>query len=920
MFLIRLRNKKDELMHIFDPKKTLFLIDGSSFLYRGYYSLRPLHTPQGVPVQAVYSFCRMIKKLVDTYNPHYMALVWDSKGPTTRHELYPDYKATRQAPPSDLFEQKKFIQRFADLINLKQVQKGGVEADDLMFSLAKDLGSDDIKVVLVTSDKDMGQVLSESVVILDPFKDAVIDPAALEQKMGFAVEKLPFYFALVGDSSDNIPGVAGIGPKGATDLVQQFNSLQDLYTNIDAVKKERTRQALIEQRENAFLSQKLFLLEYHALGLLADDFLFAATAWEQARPLFEELNFTSLLKNIDKTTNAVISAPVPKLSELKGYRFISITTSDQLHGLCAQLRKASLIAIDTETTGLRPLSDELIGISVCVEKGAAYYIAMGHKTEEKQLTNIEVVVALKDIFLDEKIGKVMHHANFDLLVLNKAGLIVKGLVFDTLIAAHLVTQDWQRIGLKYLSEHYLQEHMLHYKDVVTSNGYKSFEQVPLSLATEYAAADAHQTFQLMPILKRELTEKNMDDLFRSIEFPTVELLVAMEQRGIALDMSIVTALDKQVTALLQNLKNDIQAFVGMFTDINLNSPKQLEILLFDKLQLPPKKKTTGKTGYSTDQEVLEELSAIHPVPGLIIKYRELFKLKSTYIDALPTYLDQAGLIHTTFSQTAVATGRLASSEPNMQNIPTHSDDYPLIPLRSAFKPQPGCLFLSADYSQIELRVLAHLSADARLNEAFLQGIDIHLQTAASLFDVPVEQVTSQQRQIGKRINFSILYGVTPYGLSKDLKIPFGQAKTYIEKYFAQFPGVLRWMADVIQETKKNGYVTTLWGRRRYVPGIYEHNRTLYDLACRVAINTVAQGTAAEIMKLGMINLDKKLKARNLKTGMILQIHDELLLNVPFDEQKEVEKLVKTTLENVVQWNIPLIVTIRTGNDWHEVSK
>lgn len=909
-------------MQKFDPKKTFFIIDGSSFLYRGYYSLRPLYTAQGIPVQAVYSFCRMIKKLIDTYKPCYMALVWDSKGKTTRHELYPEYKATRQEAPSDLFEQKKYIQEFAHLIGLKQVEKSGVEADDLMFSLARDRASDDMQVVLVTSDKDMSQVLSKNVCILDPFKDAVITVDSFEQKMGFSVSKLPFYFALVGDTSDNIPGVRGIGPKGATEIVQQFDSLQDVYKSLDTIKKDRTRQALFEHQDNAFLSLKLFLLQYHTIDLPQNAFLYNPSHWSQARPLFQVLQFTSLLKNIDQASPATVNTqPIKRLSELKGYRFITINTRDQLLGVCAVLKKAALIAIDTETTGLNPFVDTIIGISVCVEVGCAYYIAFGHEGDDCQLRQDEVVVALKEIFLDERIAKVMHHANFDLLVLQNCGLTVKGLVFDTIIAAHLVTPDWQRIGLKYLSEYYLQEHMLHFKDVVTTNGYKNFAQVPLSLATEYAASDAHQTFQLVSILRKELVTSRMEDLYAQIEFPLIAILVAMESEGIVLDLDIIEKLNKKVVSELDAIKEKIKSLIGVYTDLNLNSPKQIELLLFDTLQLPRKKKTSGKTGYSTDQEVLDELSAIHPVPALIIKYRELFKLKSTYLDALPTYVDKkSNTIHTTFSQTAVATGRLASSDPNLQNVPTQSASYPDILVRSAFKPSPGCLFLSADYSQIELRVLAHLSADQALNQAFLHGTDIHQQTAATLFDLPLEHVTSAQRQVGKRINFSILYGLTPYGLSKDLKIPFSEAKNYIERYFAQYPGVLRWMDEIIQETKKNGYVTTLWGRRRYIPGIYERNRTLYDLACRVAINTVAQGTAAEIMKLGMINLDRELKNNDLKAKMILQIHDELLLAVPFDEQEMVEQLVKDTLEHVVQWNIPLVVTTRYGHDWHEVSK
>jgi DNA polymerase-1 len=457
---------------------------------------------------------------------------------------------------------------------------------------------------------------------------------------------------------------------------------------------------------------------------------------------------------------------------------------------------------------------------------------------------------------------------------------------------------------------------------VTDNGYKNFAHVPLDLATEYAAADAHQTLQLESVLKAELEKQHMTKLYHDIEFPLIDVLFDMAREGIYVDTNILLHIDEKITKDLAFLRSEIIALIGeQYQNINLNSPKQLAQLLFQDLKLPPQKKTMGKTIYSTDQEVLEALSLLHPVPALIVRYRELFKLKSTYIDTLPPYINhETGRIHSVFSQTAVATGRLASSEPNLQNIPTDSAHYKGLHIRSAFKPGKGHVFLSADYSQIELRVLAFLSQDVHLVHAFLKGEDIHQQTAAKLFDVSPEAVTSAQRQIGKRINFSILYGLTPYGLSKDLKIPFKDAKIYIEKYFAQYPGVSAWMDAVIDETKKNGYVTTYWGRRRYLPGIYEKNKTLYDLARRVAINTKAQGTAAELMKLGMINLHNTFKKHNLDAKILLQIHDELLISVSEDIQQKAEEVVKNTLEHVVDWNVPLVVSTRFGHDWQEVTK
>jgi DNA polymerase I len=902
-----------------DSKKTVYLIDGSSFLYRAYYGLRPLHTPSGMPVQAVYSFSRMIKKVLDSFKPEFLGLVWDSRGETVRHKIYPEYKATRQEPPSDLFTQKQLIEEFADLIGLEQIAKPGVEADDLMYSLAKDFAKRGMQVVMITSDKDMSQALSETISIYDPFKDQVIDPEAFQEKNGFPVLKLPFYFSLLGDTSDNIPGVRGIGKKGATDLVQQFDSLEDLYNHLDQVPKERMRKALEENRDNAFLSEKLFLLHYYDLGLKIDDLAINPENWAKALPLFERLNFKSLIQDIK---GKVPFEKKEKLSALKGYKFSKIITAIELANLIKQIKEKKLVAIDTELDGLDPLLNKLVGLCICVQKGAAYYIPFGHHTGELQLQREEVLAAFKPVFEDPAIKKIMHHAKFDQLALAHNGIKVKGLIFDTLIAAHLVTEDWQRIGLKAISEHYLKEPMLTFADVVSANGYKTFADLPLDLATEYAAADAHQTLQLEPLLKEELKKQHMEKLYDDIEFPLIHVLFEMELIGIKLDTSILAAIDKKVTHDLATLKNEIISLVGdEFKNINLSSTKQLQHLLFDHLKLPPQKRTMGKTSYSTDQEVLEALSALHPIPALIVKYRELFKLKSTYLDALPTYINpEDGRIHSTFSQTAVATGRLASSHPNVQNIPTNTGHYKNLQIRSAFIPIEGNEFLSADYSQIELRVLAYLSQDKRLVEAFEKGEDIHRLTAAKLFNVPLAEVTHEQRQIGKRINFSILYGLTPYGLSKDLKIPFKDAKTYIEKYFAQYPEVSAWMDSIIEETKKHGYVTTHWGRRRYIPGIYEENKTLYDLARRIAINTKAQGTAAELMKIGMINLDKALKEHHLDAKILLQIHDELLLSVPKDQKEKTEKVVKETLENIVNWNVPLEVSTRFGRDWQEVTK
>ena len=539
--------------------------------------------------------------------------------------------------------------------------------------------------------------------------------------------------------------------------------------------------------------------------------------------------------------------------------------------------------------------------------------------DEEQLSWNEVRAAFKPVLEDPKIEVYFQNAKFDLHVLSHHGIEVANTAFDTMLAAALVTKDWQRIALKALALFYFDEHMLSFEEVVKARKLPNFPFVDLMLATLYSANDAYQTLRLKKLFEKELKKEGMDKLFYDIEMPMLHVLYRMEKAGISVNQDVLMHLDLKIGEALTKIEAEIIALLPEGQKkINLNSPRQIEQLLFYELDLPPQKKSSKRTGYSTDHEVLAALSKLHPVPALILKYRELFKLKSTYIEALPSYINPSDKkIHTTFSQTRVATGRLSSHDPNLQNVPVSG---PGLAIRSAFEPEPGHEFISEDYSQIELRVLAYLSQDKALIEAFKAGHDIHAETAARLFNVELDQVTSAQRQVGKRINFSILYGLTPYGLSKDLGIPFGEAKQYIDTYFAQYPGVRAWMDEIIKETHEKGYVTTLWGRRRYIPAIYEKNKVLYEEAKRIAINTVAQGTAAEIMKQGMIELEKKLKEHYPDAKLLLQIHDELLISAPKAQIKDIEPIARQTLENVVKWNVPLVVTSRRGDDWAKVSK
>ncbi|HBL98894.1 TPA: DNA polymerase I [Candidatus Dependentiae bacterium] len=931
-------------------KKTIYLIDGSSFFYRAYYALGSLTTPDGTPVQAVYGFCRMIKRVIDRFSPEYLAVVWDSQGKTVRHTLFENYKATRQATPSDFAVQKELVLEFERLIGLKQFMVSGVEADDILATLARDFSQQGYNVIVISSDKDLGQLATNTVQIYDPFKDKILDQETLEKAYGFPLAKLPFYYALIGDTSDNIPGVRGIGPKTAVALVTQFNSLEELYAHLPSVEKERTRKLLEEHKDEAFLSEKLFQIQYPPISTTIQELNLQENAFDKARPLFERLRFSSLLKLLPESTNSSpntspdesSSRPPSLLASVK-YQFKSITTEKELEQVCRAIKQKGSCAIDTETTSVKVLQTTLVGISLCYEKGSAFYIPVGpqltaNRTQPKEtqmviggspessapapttLSTKTIINYLKPLFEDASIKKYLHNAKFDLLVLRSTtAMEIKGLAFDTMVAAGLVREDGGQIGLKALSEFYLNERMLSFKDVVTDHKLTTFAEVPLETATQYAAADAHQTLSLVDILQKALISQAMDTLYNTIENPLIQVLCDMEWEGIDIDINVLQELDGKVTKKLAAIKKDIEALVGMTeAELNLNSPQQVSALLFERLKLNPGRKTSGKTGYSTDIDVLSDLAQIHPVPGLIIRYRELAKLKSTYLIALQKEVNpKTGRIHTTFKQTTVATGRLASVEPNLQNIPAEKDAE--FSVRSAFKAPEGYRLISADYSQIELRVLAYLSQDPALKQAFLNAEDIHARTASALFDVELKNVTPHQRQVAKRINFSILYGLTPFGLAQDLKISQHDAKLYIDKYMAQYKDVQAWMEKAVEEAKKQGYVTTLWGRRRPVPGIYEKNHTLYQLARRIAINTKAQGTAADLMKAGMVNLADRLKNEMPQVKILLQIHDELIVAAPEREVEVASQLVKETLEHVVEWDIPLVVNVCSGKTWQDVS-
>lgn len=897
-------------------KQTLYIIDGSSLLYRAFYGLSPMHTSEGVAVHALYGFCRAVKKIIDDFDPSFLVIVWDSPGKTTRKEIYEEYKATRQAAPNDLFAQKKLICEWASTVGISQVVYQGWEADDIIARLARE--AVEKNVLIIGPDKDLHQLISSSIEMYDPMKKKRYTKIDIEQKYGFEVRKIPFYYALVGDSSDNIPGVRGVGPKMATILVQQFESIDDMYKHVDDIASASAKKKVLEDEKNARLSYELFLLGDPDVSVSEEEMAFDKKWWEKGYHFFIKNEFKSLVPEVMWQQKQQQIQP-----EKKGIATLVLEV-EKLKKICEKICEIGFCAVDTETNGLLPLDEPLVGFSLAYSDQEAFYVPIRHQGEgsESQISFDTALGLIKPLMENESIKKVFHHAKFDMHVFDHVGIEVKGLYFDTLIAASLLRIGPDKIGLKALSERVLGEPMQTFLEVLQKQ--KSFDLVSFEEAGEYAARDALQTYKLWRVFESEFEEKkDLKKLFFELEIPVCEVLFGMEKVGILFDIEKITeskiSVDKKIEQVTEKIIGFLES-VGVESPelINLQAPRQIEKLLFDDLGLIPRGKS-AKGARSTKQDVLEALSKEHPIPRLILQHRELMKLKTTYIEPLPQLVQvETGRIHTSYNQTGVITGRLSSNDPNMQNIPVSHEEG--IGIRRAFIAAPGKTFISADYSQIELRVLAHMTQDEHLLEAFLHDQDIHAKTASQIFHVSDDEVTDEQRQIGKRINFSIMYGMTPFGLSKDLGISMKDARSYIDVYFEQYQGVAQWMKDVVEEAKIKGYVTTMWKRRRYVPELQERNKMIFESGRRVAVNTPIQGTSSELIKWAMCSIDQYLSAHPGYGSLLLQIHDEVIIEVDDKYINVVSSRVKAIMEQIVLWTIPLKVSIRTGKDWSEVTK
>ncbi|MGA0045262.1 MAG: DNA polymerase I [Candidatus Kapaibacteriota bacterium] len=920
----------------------LILIDGFSLVFRAYHALQRtgMKSATGEPTFAVFAFANILTSLLDKHDPDAIAVVFDTAQPTFRHELYPEYKAHRDAFPDDLVPQLARIKSLITAMGLEQVELPGFEADDIIGTIARRESHDGHKILCVTSDKDYFQLVTDKVSILRPGKNVgeydVYTASEVRAKFGVGPEHVIDVLALIGDASDNVPGVKGVGEKTAIPLIEQFGSLEKVYEHLDQVEKASLKSKLEASREMAFLSKQLVTIHtdvpIDAKRVALTRKVMDYTALDQ---LCQELDFHSLRRKfadyaqhsgVDIGIDATNGNQLRTLSDVD-HDYTLVDTPGALHDVLEHIKGCTELSVDLETTGLDAMRCEIVGVALSDRPGRAWYIDVDDNSTGDAAASLfgnddrhglpvhEVIHALKPLLEDPSIGKVGQNLKYDALVLRRYDVDLCPIVFDTMLASYLLDPD-QKHNLDALAERWLQYRPISITSLI---GEKRSEQISMrevdpSVVTEYAGEDADVALQLTHALRPELERAALVELAQQIEFPAVSVLVTMEYNGICVDPEALGTIADFTRSEARRLEQEIWHEAG--EEFTISSPKQLGTILFDKMMLPAAKKT--KTGYSTDSSVLNELAETFPIARMVLDYRQVEKIRSTYVEALPRMIHpHTGRVHTTFNQTVAATGRLSSTEPNLQNIPVRTELGQQI--RKAFVPQrEGWCILSADYSQIELRIMASMSGDASLLEAFAQGADVHAATAATLFDVPMHEVSSDQRRIAKTVNFGIMYGQGAFGLAQQLGLPRHEAQQIIAQYFEKYPGIKNYIDTTIATTRDRGYATTLRGRRRLFPLINSQNRQLQAAAERAAVNMPIQGTAADMMKIAMINVDRRMRREQVQALLMLQVHDELLLEVPQHEREQVTTLVREEMERALPLEgVPIVVDTGWGQSWYE---
>lgn len=893
-------------------QKPIILVDGSSYLYRAFHALPALMNSKGMPTGAIYGVINMIKKLLSDYQPEQMAIVFDSPGKTFRDEIYSEYKATRKETPSELIQQIEPIQQIIQALGIPLIMVEGVEADDVIGTLATHATSQKKDTIISTGDKDLAQLVNQHVTLINTMSNSVLNTDTVREKFGVPPEGIIDYLTLVGDTSDNIPGVPQVGPKTAVKWLQEYGSLDNIIENAEKItgKVGENFRTFIPQIP---MTRSLVTIKTDVdLPLKLEDLKIDNIQNETLRELYKEMEFKSWLSEL-------LSAS-PTMTEKTGENYSTITTEKEFNAWLKDLEKSAVFAFDTETTSLDYMSASLVGVSFAIKAGEAAYVPLAHDYLDAptQLDKTWVLAQLKPILENPNIKKIGQNIKYDMEILANVGIHLQGIAYDTMLESYILDSASNNHDMDSLALKYLGLRTISFTDIAGKGSHQlTFNQIAVAKASQYAAEDADVTLKLHETLWPKLNnEAGLKYIFTDIEIPLIPVLVKMERSGVLIDPIKLEQQGKELQARLKEIEKDVFAAAG--ESFNMNSPKQLQEILFNKLNLPILQKTpTGQP--STADAVLQELALDFALPQLIIEYRSLSKLISTYTSRLVEQINpNTHRVHTSYNQTGAATGRLSSSEPNLQNIPIRTKEGRRI--RQAFIAPAGFKLISADYSQIELRLMAHISDDPSLVNAFKNNLDIHKATAAEVFGVPLNEVTDDMRRSAKAINFGLIYGMSAFGLSKQLGIDRHASQNYIDRYFARYPGVRAYMENTRTAAKEVGFVETLWGRRLYLPDINSSQIPRQRAAERAAINAPLQGSAADIIKLAMIRIHRWLEESGASAKMLMQVHDELVFEVPEDQVASLAEQIQTHMSEVVRLKIPLLVSVGTGDNWDEASR
>jgi len=902
-------------------RSRLLIVDASGYVYRAFFALPPMTRPDGTPIQAVYGFCNMLLKLMQENPEDAIVVVFDTGKPSFREKVYEAYKAQREAPPAEMEVQFPIVRQAAEAFGLPIVEVEGYEADDVIATIARRAREAGREVVIVSSDKDLMQLVGDGIAMWDPMKNRPIGPEEVRERFGVPPEKVRDVLALAGDPSDNVPGVPGIGVKTAAQLIGQFGSLEELLARLDEVKQPKRRQALAENTDKARLSFELVGLAEDA-PLPLDPATIARVEPDPKRLLefFRENGFKSLIARLEKVAEEAGAAHRAAGATAEAPRFLRVRDLDGLRALLDRAMEGGVLAVDLETDSLAVEKANIVGLCLSVGAGEGFYLPVGHVDEfgrpaEEQLDLDDTLRTLAPVLGEPGVLKVGHNFKFDLAILERHGIGVDP-VDDTMLVSYAVNGTRHGHGMDELAQRYLGYETMPY-EAVCGRGAKqiTFDRVPVDRAVAYGAEDAEVTFRLWKTLRPLLVEEHLATVYETLDRPLVPIVARMERLGIRVDKERLRQLASEFTQRMAELEERAYALAGR--SFNLGSPKQLGEVLFSELGLDGGGRKTSTGALSTGADVLEELAAQgHELPRVILEWRQLQKLVRTYCDALIAQAHpETGRVHTSFNLAATSTGRLSSSDPNLQNIPIRTEEGRKI--RAAFVPEDGYVLMSADYSQIELRVVAHVADVPALREAFAQGLDIHAAAASRMFDVLVDRVDYELRRAAKVINYGIIYGIGPWGLAQRLGIPQDKARQYIDAYFERYPEIRAYMDRTIEEARQKGYVTTIYGRRCFIADINHRVPSRRNAAERQAINAPIQGTAADIMKRAIIRVDRRLRRAGLGARMLLQVHDELVFEVPEDEVGRTAELVRETMEGAAELSVPLEVDLGWGRNWEE---